>query len=212
MNCNPNQNSDSRRQGARAFTLIEMIGVLAVIAILASLLIPKVFSAISQARVNGVTVSTDTIKTALVDHYGRYGNFDQLYGTNMSVPGSPITSIVTNYDGVILMAEGLLDKPFFAAIAQTATIEICPVGSECGTFHGYYLNGGTNNATATATYIIEAKLSNVAVQDAIDLNTRIDGPTLGTSDPTLQDKAGRVEYATPTGGIVSAVYIYLTSR
>ena len=32
MNCNPNKNGSLRRQEARAFTLIEMIGVLAVIA------------------------------------------------------------------------------------------------------------------------------------------------------------------------------------
>lgn len=211
MNCNPNQNGNSRRQEARAFTLIEMIGVLAVIAILASLLIPKVFSAISQARVNGVTVRTHTVKTALVDHYGRYGNFDQLFGTNTAALGTPFTGIVTNYDGVILMPEGLLDKPYFAAIAQTATIEICTVGSECGTFQGYALDGITNQ-TGSATYIIEAKLMNVPVQDAIDLNNRIDGPSLGTSDPTLADNKGRVEYGAAVNGVVANLYIYLTSR
>jgi len=211
MNCNPNQNGNSRRQGARAFTLIEMIGVLAVIAILASLLIPKVFSAISQARVNGVTVSTDTIKTALVDHYGRYGNFDQLNGTDMTTLGAPISGIVTNYDRLILMTEGLLDKPYFAAIAQSATIEICSVGNECGDFQGYALDGVTNQ-TGSATYIIEAKLMNVPVQDAIDLNNRIDGPSLGAANSSLRDKAGRVEYDAPNNGVVANLYIYLTSR
>src|ERR1022692_5347507 len=106
MNCNPNQNSGLRRQEVRAFTLIEMIGVLAVIAILASLLIPKVFSAISQARVNGVTISTDTVKTALVDHYGRYGNFDQLFGTNGV--GKFNGGIYGGYDTNILMIKQLL--------------------------------------------------------------------------------------------------------
>src|SRR5215470_16307586 len=37
---------------SRGFTLIEMIGVLAVIAILAALLVPKIFEAINNARVN----------------------------------------------------------------------------------------------------------------------------------------------------------------
>src|SRR6266436_5262795 len=35
-----------------AFTLIEMIGVLAVIAVLAALLIPKIFESINSARLN----------------------------------------------------------------------------------------------------------------------------------------------------------------
>ena len=66
MNCNPKHNNSLRRQAAKGFTLIEMIGVLAVIAILAALLIPKVFSAINSARVNGVCVNTETVKTAIV--------------------------------------------------------------------------------------------------------------------------------------------------
>ena len=53
---------------------------------------------------------------------------------------------------------------------------------------------------------------NVAVQDAIDLNTRIDGPSLGAANSSLRDKAGRVEYDAPSGGIVANLYIYLTSR
>src|ERR1017187_2628103 len=121
MNTKLTHNSSLRRQAARGFTLIEMIGVLAVIAILASLLIPKVFSAISQARVNGVTISTDTVKTALADHYGRYGAFDQLFGTNATaVPFNG--GISSGYDTNFLIVEGLLDKPYVAAISTNATI------------------------------------------------------------------------------------------
>src|SRR5271165_701149 len=90
-----------------AFTLIEMIGVLAVIAILAAMLIPKVFSAIDAARVNSTAVNLDTVKTAVADHYGKYGQFNMLFGTN-NVTGS--TNIFTGYDTAVLLQEGLLDK------------------------------------------------------------------------------------------------------
>ena len=216
MKCNPNQSNTLRRQAKRAFTLIEMIGVLAVIAILAALLIPRVFSAINDARVNSACVNIETVKTALADHYGKYGKFDQLYGTNTSIPGSPITGIVDRYDQVILMAEGLLDKPFASKIAggdpvADSTIEICAGGQENGTVNGYYLSG-TNNQTAGAQYVIEAKLSNVSAQDAKDLNDRIDGISMGAVDLVTQDNKGRVEYAAPVGGLVSALYIYITHR
>src|ERR1035438_6061253 len=160
MNTKLTHNSSLRRQAARGFTLIEMIGVLAVIAILAALLIPKVFSAINQARVNGVTVSLDTVKTALVDHYGKYGNFDQQFGTNGIITFT--TGISTGYDTNILTIEGLLDKPFIAAISTNATIEICqggPTGSgkENGSgLTGYKLDG-INNGTANAGYVIDRK-------------------------------------------------------
>jgi prepilin-type N-terminal cleavage/methylation domain-containing protein len=209
MNTKLTHNSSLRRQAARGFTLIEMIGVLAVIAILAALLIPKVFSAIAQARVNGVTVSTDTIKTALVDHYGKYGNFDQLFGTNAAVFTTPITTAQTNYDGLILMTEALIDKPFNVPIATSSTIEICAGGQENGVAAwGYQLDGITNR-TSTAQYVIEAKLTGVSPQDAKDLNDRIDGTALGAAVGTA-DKLGRVEYQIVSGS--ATVYVYLTSR
>jgi len=209
MNCNPNQNSGLRRQEARAFTLIEMIGVLAVIAILASLLIPKVFSAISQARVNGVTISTDTVKTALVDHYGRYGNFDQLFGTN-PVPVTFPGGISTGYDTNVLIVEGLLDKPYVAAISTNATIQLCQGGNENGhALKGYQLAGVNQGITTNAQYVVEALLMGVSAQDAKDLNDRIDGTPLG-APLGVQDQVGRVEYT--MSGNTATVYIYLTSR
>jgi prepilin-type N-terminal cleavage/methylation domain-containing protein len=209
MNCNPNQNSGLRRQEARAFTLIEMIGVLAVIAILASLLIPKVFSAISQARVNGVTISTDTVKTALVDHYGRYGNFDQVFGTN-PVPVTFNAGISSGYDTNVLIVEGLLDKPYIAAISTNATIQLCVGGHENGNaLNGYMLAGPQQGITTNAQYVLEAKLMGVSQQDAKDLNDRIDGTPLG-APVGVADTVGRVEYQ--LSGNTATVYIYLTSR
>ena len=213
MNTKLTHNSSLRRRAARGFTLIEMIGVLAVIAILAALLIPKVFSAINQARVNGVTVSLDTVKTALVDHYGKYGNLALVNTNGTSVPLNILSSTpYTGYDTNVLMVEQLLDKPFAAAIATSATIEICTNGIDGGAVGQYKLDG-TTIATATAQYIVEARLDGVSAQDAKDLNDRIDGPTLsfpaGSTIGSVGDHAGRVEYAS---GSTTTVYIYLTSR
>src|ERR1039458_340481 len=152
MNTKLTHNSSLRRQAARGFTLIEMIGVLAVIAILAALLIPKVFSAINQARVNGVTVSLETVKTALVDHYGKYGNFDQQFGTN-ATPIAFVSGVSSGYDTNVLMVESLLDKPFLAAIATNATIQLCQGGKENGSLPYYQLGGAGIGSTSNAQYV-----------------------------------------------------------
>jgi prepilin-type N-terminal cleavage/methylation domain-containing protein len=195
------------------FTLIEMIGVLAVIAILASMLIPRVFEAINSARVNATVVNCDTIKTAAADHYGKYGQFNMLFGTNL-IPANA-QFVVTNYDIQVLLPEGLLDKPFSAPIAgadinPNSTIQLVQGGGNAGT--GYFLDGVTTNSTASDTFVLEAVLYNVNLADAKDLNDRIDGTALG-AQPGQPDKAGRVEYSlgqNNTGPVT--VYVYLTGR
>src|SRR5438552_19103633 len=97
----------SRKSARKGFTLIEMIGVLAVIAILASLLIPKIFEAINHARINNAAVSYNTVKTAVADHYAKFGSLLSSNGTVFLTTDS----IATNFDK-LLIAEGFLDKPF----------------------------------------------------------------------------------------------------
>src|SRR5207247_3987293 len=96
--------NSSRKSARKGFTLIEMIGVLAVIAILASLLIPKIYEAINNARISNSALSYNTVKTALADHYAKYGSLTSSNAVNLTPP-------ILNYDQVLL-AEGFLDKPF----------------------------------------------------------------------------------------------------
>jgi prepilin-type N-terminal cleavage/methylation domain-containing protein len=98
----------------KGFTLIEMIGVLAVIAILASLLIPKIFEAINNARISNTAVSINTLKTALADHYAKFCSLASTNGIALTIIPGPGT---TNFDNVLL-GEGFLDKPFQVKIGD----------------------------------------------------------------------------------------------
>src|SRR5690242_1978505 len=100
--------TSSSRRLSRAFTLIEMIGTLAVIAILASLLIPKIFQAISNAYLSQTVLSVQTMKTAVMEHYAKYLSLAASNGVPLTIPNN---SAMTNFDSVLL-AEGLIDKPF----------------------------------------------------------------------------------------------------
>src|SRR5829696_8297070 len=57
------------------FTLVELIGVMAVIAILSAMLIPKIFDAINSARIEHAATAVNTIRTAVASHYTKYGAF-----------------------------------------------------------------------------------------------------------------------------------------
>src|SRR5436189_5435039 len=99
--------SQQSRKSSQAFTLIEMIGGLAVSAILASMLVPKIFEAINSARINNTVQSYNAIKTAAMDHYGKYGAINILGTTGAAfVAGS---AQATNYDGAVLLPESLID-------------------------------------------------------------------------------------------------------
>lgn len=203
----------SNRQ-ASAFTLIEMIGVLAVIAILAALLIPKVFEAINNARINSATVSYNTVKTALTDHYAKYGSL--LATTNSTT----LTVPVAGYDKM-LISEGYLDKPFQTQIGDnTATSVEAVAGLSAATTvtginSAYDLDGSDPavNDAAPAGTVVQAVIPAVAEADARDLNTRLDGLGLAAGAVGTADIKGRVKYAAPAapGGPVT-VYIYVTHR
>lgn len=213
MNTTPKSIIGSRRQSARGFTLIEMIGVLAVIAILAALLVPKVFSAINDAKINGTLVGLETIKTALVDHYGKAGRFDQLI--NGQTPGSWNATATAGavagpgYDTNVLTVESLIDKPFFSKIGTNATVQcvICETANPNTSNAAYSLSGASTNET-TGQYVLQAVISGVAEQDAQALSQRLDGPTLSTAIGT-SDTVGRVKYAS---GSPTTVYVYITHR
>lgn len=203
-------NSVKAKRKTEAFTLIEMIGVLAVIAILAAMLIPRVFEAINNARVNNCAVTCETLKAAAADHYGKYGKFDQQYGTNAV---AFTTGLATHYDTGVLIPEGLLDKPFSVKIgggdpSTNCLLELTQTGFDNNKL-GYKLDG-TNVATAQAQFVLEAVIYGVSSADAKDLNDRIDGAALGTALGTA-DALGRVEYDTPVNG-TTTVYVYLTHR
>src|SRR5215470_14813359 len=107
-------NGASRRQ-KQGFTLIEMIGVLAVIAILAAVLIPKVFEAINNSRINNSAMTSNTAKTALVDHYAKYGG---LAVDGSVTPPTTITSFPVEQFDLTLLKEGFLDKPYSVKIGD----------------------------------------------------------------------------------------------
>jgi prepilin-type N-terminal cleavage/methylation domain-containing protein len=188
----------AEQRASRAFTLIEIIGVLAVIAILATLLIPKVFNAINDAKLNNTIVSYETIKTAVTDHYGKYGALNSFFGTNTAT-----TAQLAAFDTQVLLPEGLIDKPFTCKIGNVSAVHLVTGAGACAG-QGYNLDG-TNNAAASMTYVCEIVVSNVAAQDAFDVSTRIDGASLTPTSPG-QDLQGRVGYYNTN------LYLYVIGR
>lgn len=72
---------DVKHQGG--FTLIEMIGVLAVVAILVALVLPRIFDVIADSKISGFTAAVRTYETAVVNYYADVGSLLPLNATGV---------------------------------------------------------------------------------------------------------------------------------
>src|SRR5438552_1352101 len=156
----------NQKSNKRAFTLIEMIGVLAVIAILAAVLIPKVFEAINNSRINNSSMTCGTVKTAIADHYAKFGG---LPVDGSSGQGVTIATFPNDTYDQILLKEQFLDKLFSVKIGdglytvtnthvQLTTNNVVRPAVRGDATSGYFLSG--TGATATnecnGSHIVQA--------------------------------------------------------
>jgi prepilin-type N-terminal cleavage/methylation domain-containing protein len=84
----------SQEQG---FTLVEMIGVLAIIAILIALLLPKIFTLIASSNARALAAAIRTYETAMVNYYSDIGTVWPLNATGVPAQeGSGQSTTVTS--------------------------------------------------------------------------------------------------------------------
>jgi len=195
------------------FTLIEMIGVLAVIAILASLLIPKIFEAINNARINNAAISIQTVKTAVADHYAKYGS---LGVDGRSTPPTAFAN-TNNFDSIML-GESFLDKPFAVKIGDgddtlnninltTLAASTVALGN-----HVYDLDADGTVDTSVGSVVIDATIHGCSLEDARALDRVIDGVTLSYTGSATSDLRGRVIWGAGTVAGTYDINVYLTHR
>jgi len=225
MNLSPPPLRKPRQAG---FTLIEMIGVLAIIALLAVAIVPKVFATLGSSRVTSAVSSVAALQSATADFAGKYGSF-------------PVTTATSRIDD-LLMTAGYLDNRFTAKIgtpppnpavagaawtyaagvwtasggssqaAQSRAICVASSAAAPSAAAGanYQLDGATN--LPTGVHVLSAVFVNVTAAQARQLSLAIDGDALSAANTTSADAAGKVVYAAPNGAGLTTVYVYLAQQ
>jgi len=188
---------------SRAFTLIEMIGVLAIIGILASVVSPKVIEAIRDAKITSALSTARTIQSAAVNYYARY-NYYPVDGTKLAVSNGTTTGWFRNYGdqaqctaavttfGDILLSEGLLDQmKFTVGVNSNNTLSALNTAAFTAATNAVAWNAGpvwptvmcinSTNATLFAsavnpTRIIFLRIPAVTTLEAAGMKTKVDGP------------------------------------
>jgi prepilin-type N-terminal cleavage/methylation domain-containing protein len=188
---------------AKGFTLVEMIGVLAIIGILASVVSPKVIEAIRDAKITSALSTTKTIQSAAVNYYSRY-NYYPVDGSRGAFSNGTTSAWKRNYGdqqptttalstfGDILISEGLLDQMKFpVGVSSNNTLSSLQTSTWKTATNAVAWSSGPvwpmicciNNTNASLfassvnpTRIIFLRLPAVTTLEAAGLKTKIDGP------------------------------------
>jgi len=194
--------------------MIEMVGVLAVIAILAGLLVPRVFSVITSAKVSAATFGISTVKTAAMMYYGKFGKFGNTNGAVIASTNLPFLS----YDSQVLLREGFLEKPFESPIGS-ASVQLVPAVATAtapdGTNSAFNLDGNSiyPNDAGNGSVVLVVVLSNTSLEDAREINRRIDGSNVLLGESSAgSDILGAVKYVYSAGAQSGLVCVYLAHK
>lgn len=208
------------KQKAAAFTLIEIIGVVAVIAILAAVLTPRVVNVIARGKISATAQSIGSLKSATTDYLGKNGSLPTRDGT-----GSTNGAVSVGRFDADLVTAGFTEKLFACSIgtqtfdssALTGRIHIrsvsatssATVTAPTATVGG--VNFDLDRSTSTADFtsgqmVVTAFIPGVSITDAIALNKILDGDD---NTGTTADSTGRCMYSAAAVDNTVTIYVYV---
>jgi prepilin-type N-terminal cleavage/methylation domain-containing protein len=223
-------NSPTGSKSRHGFTLVEMIGVLSVISILASLLVPRVFQAINDSRVAAAAASYNGVKSAVNEYFGRFGLLGGANGATINIANN---AAFEEWDLNVLVSGGFMERPFMVKLgnglvgltddgSRLRLINISdngpttdPASVAADLAQGAYdldgSGGATDNDIIGGT-VVEAVINGVEEKDARDLSLAIDGPSLAAAAAAgSADTKGRVKYLIGNDGLAS-IRIYVAHK
>jgi prepilin-type N-terminal cleavage/methylation domain-containing protein len=183
-----NQTASVRSQG---YSLLELVLVLAIVAVLVGLLLPKGFDALRTARIQQVEKTVETLKTALTDYLsmaGGNGSLPRTEGPGIPTAGAALTGATDIAKGnaarldSVLLATGKIERPISLRLG-TQAFTSAGTGNELAWNQaalGFVMTpDAAPQRNWSAVTRVEARTANPALAPsaALGANFRLDGAT-----------------------------------
>lgn len=200
--------------------MVETIGVIVLIAILAAVIVPRVIGVIGRGKVNSTAQSISSIKTATMDYIAKNSTLPLRGGY-----GTTNAAVTTGRFDADLVAGGFTEKLFTCAIGtQTfdesalssrihvrtlSAVSSATVTAATATSGGDNFNLDRDTATAdfsSGQVVASVFIPGVALADAIALNKIVDGDS---NSGTGADSIGRCIYSAAASDNTVTVLVYV---
>lgn len=183
------------------FTLMEMIGVIAVIAILASMATPMIFEAIRNARVSSQAEEINALRTAVAQYYSDTGGFPAHEPGNSNAAWRGLmadnsSSPISGWNGPYIEKE-------LENYVGTGSISIRRENSAAYQFD---LDG---DGTVDTSNVSVLRIDGVGDTEAEKLSEIFDGDLSGTGDGAW-NAAGRVKRYGTDSDHASILLVYIS--
>jgi len=199
-----NNQSKTRMRGEQGFSLVELIGVLAVIGVLVAMVLPSVFNTISDAKVKAFAQEIKTYQGAMTKFFADTGRFPHhipsdtgaIYHQLMRNPTG--TSAIKGWDGPYI------EKEFEHPFNKTAYHRIW---STTGKAQQFDLDGDGTKESGNTSYI---RIDSLTADQAESLSNAIDkdgGVTTGTKAWWLSGQVKTYGDRAVTGNNIILIYL-----